>query len=249
MINPGLLLIIAILIVLPFVTGCSRDGESPDSAEDTVSETSPEEAAAPSDEYENDPADFDAPDLPSLSEVQSVSIEMLTGGPRRGFKAVVAHTGPEDMRFLYRWTLSGRDISAQVEETLPWGEGFKKGDTIGVSVTPYSDLGQGVMSVEGSFRIPNSPPVITSSPAVSFKDGVFSYTVEAEDPDGDPLDYAFKNAPPGMTIEPATGLIEWEYGAGDAGEHKVTIVVSDSEGAHTVQEISMNIDPEAELSE
>ena len=40
-----------------------------------------------------------------------------------------------------------------------------------------------------------------------------------------------RNSPRGMTIEPATGLIVWDYGEQDAGTYTVTIVVSDSEGA------------------
>ena len=73
---------------------------------------------------------------------------------------------------------------------------------------------------EGSFRILNSPPVITSRPDMSFQDGKFSIQVEALEPDGDTLDYSIKNAPKGMTIEPSTGLIVWGFSDKDAGESR-----------------------------
>ena len=46
-----------------------------------------------------------------------------------------------------------------------------------------------------------------------------------------------------MTIEPATGLIVWDYGEQDAGTYTVTIVVSDSEGAKASQDLTLSIDP------
>ena len=110
-----------------------------------------------------------------------------------------------------------------------------------MSVTPYSDLGQGAVTAGGTFTIPNSPPVISSEPSASYSDGRFTYTVLAEDPDGDPIDFTLRGAPPGMTIEPATGLIVWEYGEGDAGEYKVTVVAADSEGASVSQELTLTI--------
>ena len=46
-----------------------------------------------------------------------------------------------------------------------------------------------------------------------------------------------------VTIEPATGLIVWEYGEDDAGEYKVTVVAADSEGASVSQELTLTIAP------
>ena len=242
-----------LLALLLFVPGCGRDDapSAPDETEissgdagDEMDETYEEE-----DEEEGLEAmgDFDAPapDLPSLAKIRSVSVETITGNPRDGFKAVIRFEGAQnsDVRYMYDWTVNGSDIPGVIEETLPWQEGFKRGDVIGVSVTPYSDLGQGAVTAGGTFTIPNSPPVISSEPSASYSDGRFTYTVLAEDPDGDPVDFTLRGAPPGMTIEPATGLIVWEYGDGDAGEYKVTVVAADSEGASVSQELTLTIAP------
>ena len=242
-----------LLALLLFVPGCSRDEtpSEPDEAEISSVDAGDEMDGTYEEEGEEDgleaAGDFDAPapDLPSLAKIRSVSVETITGNPRDGFKAVIRFEGAQnsDIRYIYDWTVNGSDISGEIEETLPWQEGFKRGDLIGVSVTPYSDLGQGAVTAGGAFTIPNSPPVISSEPSASYSDGRFTYTVLAEDPDGDPVDFTLRGAPPGMTIEPATGLIVWEYGEGDAGEYKVTVIAADSEGASVSQELTLTIAP------
>src|SRR5204863_391477 len=48
------------------------------------------------------------------------------------------------------------------------------------------------------------------------------------DPDGDALTYSLSVAPVGMTIDPATGLIDWTPKANEIGDQAVTVVVTDS---------------------
>ncbi|MCC6712363.1 MAG: putative Ig domain-containing protein [Candidatus Dadabacteria bacterium] len=251
MINAVRFPLIILLALLLFVPGCSRDDETPSTPGETdISSDAGDEVDEAYEEEEKGleaAGDFDAPapGLPSLAEIRSVSVETITGNPRDGFKAVVRLGGAQnsDVRYMYDWTVNGSDIPGAIEETLPWQEGFKRGDVIGVSVTPYSDFGQGAVTAGGAFTIPNSPPVISSEPPASYSDGRFTYTVLAEDPDGDPVDFTLRGAPPGMTIEPATGLIAWEYGEDAAGEYRVTVVAADSGGASVSQELTLTIAP------
>jgi len=57
----------------------------------------------------------------------------------------------------------------------------------------------------------NDAPVITSAPLTIAMTGVlYSYDVNAKDPDmDDTLTYSLTSQPPGMTIDPVTGLILW----------------------------------------
>lgn len=237
-----------LIIALILLSGCNgENGDGP-----VTDEPSPEITGEPLMETEDVPeeesadAEYSQPSLPSLSEVKSVKVRTLSADPRDGFEAEVESDGEGNgsTGFIYDWKLNGNDIIGASEEKLEWRDDFKKGDTITVSVTPYSDLGPGALSAEGSFKIPNSPPVITSEPDASFEEGRFSYIVEASDPDGDPVDFSLKNAPRGMTIEPAAGLILWEYGDKDAGEYRVTVIVTDSEGAESRQELTLSIRPQ-----
>ncbi len=56
----------------------------------------------------------------------------------------------------------------------------------------------------------NSAPQITSAAIISAVTAIpYQYPVIAEDADGDPLTYALLNAPSGMVIDPASGIINW----------------------------------------
>lgn len=241
-----------LIITLIFFLGCKgEDGDesltdqsAPEVTEEPVTETEDVQ------EEESADAEYSQPSLPSLAEIKSVKVRMLSADPKEGFIAEIEYDGgPEgNTSFIYEWKHNGNDLTGANEEKLEWREGFKKGDAITVAVAPYSDLGQGAFSAGGSFKIPNSPPVITSEPDTSFEEGRFSYIVEAHDPDGDPIDFRLKNAPRGMTIEPAAGLIIWEYGEKDAGDYKVTVIVADSEGAESMQELTLSIHPQDEAA-
>lgn len=239
--------VFAVLLLISL--GCSGNGNE---EEPPVEESPPEATAKPQavtedkSQEESYTYDGDTAPLPSLEDIREIRIVTVSDEPRDGFRAEIIHADSEESRrqdYIYDWQLNGEDITGEVGEELEWKDGFKKGDTITVSVTPYNDLGQGTRTASGGFQIPNSPPKILSAPEPRFEQGKFSYTVRAEDPDGDPLDFTLRNAPPGMIIEPATGLIVWEFDERDAGTYTVTIVVSDSEGAKASQELTLSIEP------
>lgn len=73
---------------------------------------------------------------------------------------------------------------------------------------------------------PNNAPIITSTPIINAAVGiVYTYNVEANDPDGDTLTYSLTESPNGMTIEATTGIISWFPTA--EGNYQVIIEVSD----------------------
>ena len=76
----------------------------------------------------------------------------------------------------------------------------------------------------------NRSPMITSTAATGIRLGVgqqYVYDVDAGDPEGDTLTYELTDAPEGMTIDPATGRIEWTAAFIDK---RVVVAVSDGNG-------------------
>jgi len=63
----------------------------------------------------------------------------------------------------------------------------------------------------------------------------YVYDVEAYDPDGDDLTYALVSGPDGMTLDPETGLINWQTTSEDAGTYEVLVQVTDPHGASAIQ--------------
>ena len=86
----------------------------------------------------------------------------------------------------------------------------------------------------------NQPPQITSTPVTAAIVGVpYSYDVEATDPEGEALIYSLTASPAGMTIGPATGLIEWTPGS--AGDVPVRVQVADPQTATDTQDFSITV--------
>ena len=82
----------------------------------------------------------------------------------------------------------------------------------------------------------NDDPVITSSPITwAMPDHPYDYQVEANDPDGDSLNYSLDQAPDGMYIDAASGWIYWHPMPHQEGTHTVTVRVDDYNGGQDTQ--------------
>ena len=70
------------------------------------------------------------------------------------------------------------------------------------------------------------------------------YKVEASDPDaGDALTYSLDAAPPGMTVDAATGAIVWTPAIAQIGNHAVTVRVTDRGGLFPTQSLTVTVAP------
>ena len=88
----------------------------------------------------------------------------------------------------------------------------------------------------------NSSPVIESDPVTTAKEGaVYTYDVEATDPNEDTLTYSLTISPTGMTINSTTGVITWTPTEGQVGENEVVVEVSDGSKS-TTQSFTIIVD-------
>ncbi len=93
----------------------------------------------------------------------------------------------------------------------------------------------------------NSTPIIESDPVTTAKEGaVYTYDVEATDPNGDTLTYSLTVSPTDMTINSTTGVISWTPTESQIGENEVVVEVSDGSRSNT-QEFTIIVD-EAKLA-
>ena len=87
----------------------------------------------------------------------------------------------------------------------------------------------------------NYPPVIYSKPVIPATVGVpYTYNVLATDPLPDILTYSLVSAPPGMTINLTTGLIEWMSSA--MGDYEVIVKVKDLKNTYKLQTFIVEAD-------
>jgi RHS repeat-associated protein len=84
----------------------------------------------------------------------------------------------------------------------------------------------------------NQPPIITSIPPLA-AGLVYQYQVVATDPEGAPVSFSLLQSPAGMTIDSASGLIQWTPTAAEVGTNNVTVAASDPQGARALQNFSI----------
>jgi hypothetical protein len=74
----------------------------------------------------------------------------------------------------------------------------------------------------------NKAPIIESTPITTAKEeALYTYEVEATDPEGDELEFTLLIHPTGMIINSSTGVISWTPTEEQIGENEVEIEVSD----------------------
>ena len=100
-------------------------------------------------------------------------------------------------------------------------------------------------------EIPSRPPLITSTPEIeSYVNTSYRYQVSAEDIDGDALSYQLipsdkgDSLPEGITIDQASGFIEWISNASQLGIHSFIVEVSDGQGNSTQQSVELKVQAE-----
>ena len=107
----------------------------------------------------------------------------------------------------------------------------------------------GCLNLEGIFPFLNPAPVMISEPIITAtEDQLYSYQVEACDPNGDTLTYSFTIKPEGMNIDSQSGLITWTPTNAQVGIHQVEVEISDGKKSATqsfeIEVINVNNPPQ-----
>jgi hypothetical protein len=177
------------------------------------------------------------------------SLPLVTGisaTPKQLFAGVDVEVFPigedkdgDPVEFRYQWLINNETNPFLTEAKLP-GNRFVKGDRLQVRITPFDGQDEGPVYQSYVMTVPNAPPRITSQPPQNFEALEYQYQAKSSDPDGDQLAYQLAKAPQGMAIN-AAGLVSWPLTGVKPGVYPVKIVISDPEGAETVQEFNLTL--------
>jgi RHS repeat-associated protein len=128
---------------------------------------------------------------------------------------------------LLRWTPDAADAGAAVPVVIQVADGQGNLATQRFEIEVGTNAGNLPTNT-------NSPPVITSTPVYrATLDRPYVYSAAARDPEGAVVSWSLREPPVGMTIDGATGKIEWIPTA--AGEQLVTVIATDPLGARAIQ--------------
>lgn len=147
----------------------------------------------------------------NLPEIVTIKLtpRLVYPGTRVKAEAEGKDADGDTVSFYFEWKRNDEVLSGEVLSEIDTS-GFKKGDFITVTVTPFDEKEKGKPRRSLPLIVANRPPVITSTPAAGLSNGKYVYEVKAADPDGDKLTFSLEGGPPGMTIDPATGVVRWE---------------------------------------
>jgi hypothetical protein len=142
-------------------------------------------------------------------------------------KATDADDDPLD--FEYSWLVNDLESSQGDREFST--RGLKRGDRVRVRVVASDGSEESRPQESREITMGNSPPLIKEIPKAQTDEGLFRYSFEAEDPDGDRnLRFRLGKAPQGMRIDPILGVATWRPNESQAGVHPVEVIVQDTHG-------------------
>ena len=141
------------------------------------------------------------------------------------------------------WMVNGKDLISEKGRALR-RKNIKKGDEIVVTLL----VKDGVLENQQSVKtvVDNAPPQWLKDPRLLTK--VDGYTVEAFDPDGDPVTYRLEGAPDGMIIS-NTGRIAYKGSTTEpGGDYTIRVIAEDSENALVQWSFSIQLSPGSDVS-
>ncbi|TNF56782.1 hypothetical protein EP227_00370 [bacterium] len=150
----------------------------------------------------------------------------------------------DEVTVIYEWIRN----SEPAGDSKSIGVVLKRGDRVSVTITPYDGEAYGE-SATIERTIENMPPMIAEDNTFTFDGKVYAFTVNATDPDGDPLTYSLKSAPDGMYINKGTGDVTWDVPSDFTGEVVVIVAVSDGVRGESTREITLVLEEPVEETE
>ncbi len=85
------------------------------------------------------------------------------------------------------------------------------------------------------------PSIFSRAPSEAVADERYVYGVWAVDPENDPLTFSLSNAPVGMTIDSARGIIRWTPTLAQLGTASAAVEVTDVHGNTAAQRFQINV--------
>ncbi|MBI5420141.1 MAG: hypothetical protein HZA60_08625 [Deltaproteobacteria bacterium] len=172
---------------------------------------------------------------PGIRSVRFVP-EIFRPGDTLGVEVVAADADGDAVTFAYAWELNGKPAGSGSR----LGSALRRYDAVSVTITPSDGEGRGRPATLRR-EIRNAPPVIEGERNARFDGDLFTCRVHASDPDGDALAYRLKTAPPGMTIDGASGKIRWAALPEVRGKIPVVVSVSDGNGGEATYAFTIEL--------
>jgi hypothetical protein len=179
---------------------------------------------------------------PPVIQHAFIEVDPSTRGRHLVAHAEILDPDSDSLTVTYRWMQNGNIIQEGESNGLDVA-GLSAKDTIRIEIMASDGAANGASSIVTEFKMANSAPTIVSRPPSTGGGGQYAYLVQATDPDGDPVTFTLESAPPGMSIDTATGQVRWTVPPDVQGSHRIRVVAQDDRGGIAAQEFDLSLMP------
>lgn len=183
------------------------------------------------------------------SQLALVVIDVPEGKRVGSVLRAVVETSDDEAGFdevALEWRVAGKIVGTEEElDTSP----FQPGDVVELRASAAGALEEGSSRARRVHAEPivleaSAAPEITSQPSSGVDGGVFRYAVQASSAArGAVLRYELLKGPEGMTVDAASGVVEWRPKQEQRGRFEIEVAVMDQWGSGVAQRFELNADP------
>lgn len=173
-------------------------------------------------------------------KIEEVSLEPAAPVTGESLRAVVRAKGAQarDTDFSYSWKINGQPVLQPNSNVLD--RPVFRGDYVEVTVTPIEG-GASAKSATSFVVIANAAPALRVQSQSLGADGKYEAHILALDPENDSITFSLRKGPPGMSIDPSTGILRWSPGPDVHGTHEVEVSAVDIQGAEAILSYQIQI--------
>lgn len=188
---------------------------------------------------------------PDIAEIHLEPVPLYRGDALK-VRVVAGDPDGDPITFTYKWLRNDKEIPGSITDTLDTKD-FKKKDVLAVLVSVSDGKATREPRAARPVTIENAAPRFTSTPSIVIslippkegqgpaKEGIYEYAATAVDPDEDAVTYELKQAPPGMTVDAATGKVVWKLTTENVGKHHVVLAAKDPDNGVNQQEFDLDV--------
>jgi hypothetical protein len=173
------------------------------------------------------------PDTTSFSEIKITTLpdSVVTEGQVFTYNPVLSPTANIELVDLIP-NIPGTTIppitTFGFERPFTWTPTLADTGSYLIGVKVFTASGSGRQYFPLRVRALNEIPILTGqADTTALEDELYSYTIQASDPNGDTLSYTLVTGPDSMSVNATSGLVQWTPAQSNVGSHSISIRIDD----------------------
>lgn len=170
----------------------------------------------------------------SIPYVEKARLELISSDNKDIIKVIIDKKNPA-INYKYQWKINEKTIEDYNNDSI---SGFKEGDTIGVTITPFREDLMGEPRFF-SLTVQSTVPKVLGHTEPKIENQIMVFKILTEEKEG--LSFAFNKAPKDMTINQGTGEVTWNVKDVSPGKYEAEVIIRNKKGAQVLYPLILNL--------